>query len=47
MANETIINAAVKAYVEVMGIEKWRSLTVQEQHDAIMIMIKDLTKLID
>lgn len=28
------------AYIQVMGIEKWNSLTDQEKHDAIMMIAK-------
>ena len=30
------------AYIQVMGIEKWNSLTDQEKHDAIMMIAKGL-----
>lgn len=36
-----IVNMIVKAYIDVYGVEKWNSLTEQEQHDAIMIIAKD------
>ena len=36
-----IVNMIVKAYIEVYGVEKWNSLTEQEQHDVIMIIAKD------
>lgn len=35
------------AYIEIMGVEKWNSLTEEEQHDAIMFMVKDATKALD
>lgn len=35
------------AYIEIMGVEKWNSLTEEEQHDVIMLMVKDATKALD
>ena len=35
------------AYIEIMGVEKWNSLSEEEQHDAIMFMVKDATKALD
>lgn len=37
-----IMTTAMNAYISVMGLEKWNSLTEQEQHDAVMILIRDL-----
>lgn len=37
-----VINAVKRAYIEVMGVEKWMALTDREQHDVIMILVKDL-----
>ena len=33
-----------EAYVEVMGREKWESLTDEQKHDAIMTIVKDSLK---
>lgn len=44
MNEKTLVNMICEAYIEVMGIEKWNSLTINEQHDVIMIMVKDLLK---
>ena len=41
---ETIVNSIVKAYISIMGEEKWNSLSEAEQHDAIMILAKDFLK---
>lgn len=41
---EFFIESARKAYIEVMGEEKWNSLTKQEKHDAVMFMAKDMAK---
>lgn len=38
---EKIVNMMIEAYVEVMGADKWNSLTADQQHDVIMIMVKD------
>ena len=37
-----VMNLIAKAYIQVMGKEKWDSLTTQEQHDTIMILAKDM-----
>lgn len=39
-----IVNAIVKSYVKVMGADKWNSLTLEQQHDVIMILVKDMLK---
>ena len=41
---EFFIESARKAYIEVMGEEKWISLTDKEKHDVVMIMAKDMMK---
>ena len=41
---EMFIESARNAYIEVMGEEKWISLTDKEKHDAVMIMAKDMMK---
>jgi autonomous glycyl radical cofactor GrcA len=38
---EKIVDMMIKAYIEVMGADKWNSLTAEEQHDVIMLMVKD------
>ena len=41
--NETkLVNMIVEAYIEVMGIAKWNSLSDLEQHDVIMTIVNDL-----
>jgi len=42
MTEQKIVEIIVKAYVQVMGVEKWNSLTEAEQHDVIMTIVKDL-----
>lgn len=42
MSKEKMIDMIIEAYVQVMGREKWNSLTAQEQHDVIMTIVKDL-----
>ena len=39
-----MVNMMIEAYISVMGAEKWNSLTVEQQHDAIMIMVNDTMK---
>ena len=41
---ETFAQMARKAYIDVMGEEKWISLTDKEKHDAIMFLAKDMAK---
>ena len=41
---EMFIEAARNAYIEVMGKEKWVSLTDKEKHDYVMFMAKDMAK---
>lgn len=31
-----------EAYIEVMGEEKWNSLTAEQQHDVVMTIVRDL-----
>lgn len=38
----TLIDLAVKAYVKILGQRKWDSLTDQQKHDAVMIMVNDM-----
>ena len=42
-----VVNMMIQAYVQVMGADKWNSLTEQEQHDAIMIMVQDSLKALE
>lgn len=44
---EKIVDMCIAAYVQVMGAEVWNRLTAQQQHDAIMIMIKDMSRAMD
>ena len=37
-----IVDLAEKAYIRIMGKKKWNSLTDQQKHDAIMIMVNDM-----
>ena len=39
---EKIMNIVVKAYIKVMGLEKWNSLTDEEKHNVVMILVRDL-----
>jgi len=41
---EKMVDIIVKAYVEVYGIEKWNSLTADQQHDAIMFIARDIER---
>ena len=42
-----IIEACKTAYIKIMGVEKWESLTDEQKHDAVMIMAKDFNKMLD
>ena len=44
---DKMVEMTKAAYIEIMGVEKWNSLTEEEQHDAIMLMVKDATKALD
>lgn len=35
------------AYIEVCEVNKWNGLTAEEQHDVVMILIKDMLKALD
>ena len=39
---EMFIESAENAYIEVMGKEKWNSLTNEEKHDAVMMLAKGM-----
>ena len=41
MTEERIIALATKAYISIMGLKKWNSLTAAEKHDAVMTIIAD------
>lgn len=41
MTEKRIIALATKAYISIMGLEKWNSLTDSEKHDAVMTIIAD------
>ena len=46
MTNDMKVNQMVgwiiEAYIQVMGEEKWNSLTAEQQHEVIMTITKDL-----
>lgn len=37
-----IVTLSEKAYIKILGKKKWNSLTDQQKHDAIMIMVNDM-----
>ena len=39
---DRIVTLAEKAYIKILGKKKWNSLTGQQKHDAIMIMVNDM-----
>lgn len=41
------VDTVVKVYIQVYGLDKWLSLTLQEQHDVIMIIAVDLNNCLD
>lgn len=41
------VDIVVKVYIQVCGLDKWLSLTLQEQHDVIMIIAVDLNNWLD
>ena len=42
-ANEKkIVDMMIEAYIQVMGADKWNSLTAKQQHDVIMTLTRDL-----
>ena len=43
---EKVISMMQEAYIKVMGDDKWNSLTEEQKHDVIMIMVKDTLKAI-
>lgn len=44
---EKTVNMMIEAYVKVMGVEKWNSLTGEQQRTVIMTMVSELNKAID
>ena len=38
---EKMVDRIKEAYIKVMGLEKWNSLTDQQKHDAVMIIVRD------
>ena len=47
MTNEMLIEVMKGAYIKVMGVEKWNSLTDEQKHDVIMAMVRDSLKAIE
>lgn len=47
MTETKIINAVIESIIAVLGESNWNSMTVDQQHDAIMIVIKDFGKALD
>ena len=43
---QVLFEKFAQGYISVLGQEKWDSLTLQEQHDAIMIILNDLNRMI-
>ena len=41
---DKMIDMIAEAYIKVMGIEKWNSLSDNEKHEAVMTMARDLDK---
>lgn len=41
---EIMVDMIKDAYIKVMGVEKWNSLTDEQKHDAVMIITKGLLK---
>jgi hypothetical protein len=50
MTNENFFNlfieTAKKAYIEIMGAEKWNSLSDEEKHDAVMMLANGMNKVL-
>ena len=44
---EKIINMCIEAYIKVYGLEKWNSLTEEQQHDVIMTLVRELNAAVD
>ncbi len=43
---EKIVNMIIEAYTQVMGADRWRSLTAEEQHAVIMTLAKETNEAI-
>lgn len=41
------VEMMIEAYIKVMGIEKWNSLTGEQQRFVIMTMVNELNNAID
>lgn len=39
-ANMDVVNLVIDSYIAVYGLEKWNSLTEQQQHDVIILITK-------
>lgn len=39
-----MVNMICEAYIQVMGIEKWNSLTYEQKRTVVMTIAKDLLK---
>lgn len=44
MTEQTVVACIIEAYILIMGRQKWDSLTAQEQHDVIMMIVRDMLK---
>lgn len=44
---DEMINTIITTYISIMGAEKWNSLDAQQQHDAIMIIARDMIRALD
>lgn len=44
---KNLVESIINAYVSVMGVDKWNSLTAEQQHDVIMTIAKDLNAALD
>lgn len=42
-----IANLVIQSYISVMGRENWDSKTPREQHDIIMILVRDAIKALE
>ena len=44
---DKFVDIVSESYIQVYGLDKWLSLTLQEQHDVIMIIAVDLNNWLD
>ena len=44
---EKIINMCIEAYIKVYGLEKWNSLTGEQQHEVVMTLVRELNAAVD